>query len=99
MFIVLTVALPGVLAAWLVFRKRNSWPLTLLAIFVGIIASYLVVYIMGNYVQATSIKELEHVVGEAAAQEITNAIYGRALIIAVGLIAITAIATKLRGKK
>lgn len=90
---------PGAFISWLIYRNKDSWIATILSIVCGAIVSYAVVYLMGNYVQASTIQEMEAVMGKAIATEIINNLYGRALLTAVGVIAVIAIAVKLRKKQ
>lgn len=72
--------------------------MVVLATVLGTIVSYGVIYLLGNYVQADTIAELENVMGANAAKNFTNNLYGNALKYSVAVIAATSIALKLRTK-
>jgi len=94
----LFVLAPGLVVSWLIYRRRNSWLATILSIILGVIASYGVIYYLGNYGQVHLHKEMENVLGPSATREFLNALYGRALLLAAGVISVVAVGTKLRTK-
>jgi hypothetical protein len=92
----LIVFAPGMLVCWLYVRKRMAWGHVGVGILLGAIASYGMVYFLGNYVQAGLIEEMRQNFGETYATAMTNSMYGGALKYSVGTIAVCAIAMKMR---
>lgn len=89
----------GILPCWFYVKNKNSWLHTGIGIVFGLVGAYAAVYIMGNFVQANLVAEMNRTVGESAARDIINGIYGSAFKSAAGAIIGVAIALKLKNAK